>query len=172
MSEEIKHSLNDAWEIAGRRRFKTDTRNVIDVTLLGICITLFGLVATIRPDMISKNPFFTLQLVLAVPFFMCGLLARIKEAAYSDSRRWNKLSFISFTIAYGFFINSIGLLLSFIAVVYVAMAFFAVNTLLTLTRASIVISYDSSRLKSRIIRETIHIALIIFLGVLPALGVY
>ena len=82
------------------------------------------------------------------------------------------MSLISFTIAYGFFINSIGLLLSFITVAYVSMAFFAVNTLLTLVRAGIVISYNPAELKRRMSREVIHILLIIFLGVLPALGLY
>ena len=155
-----------------RDRFKADTRNVIDVTLLGICITLFGLVATIKPEMLSENPFFVLQLVLAVPFFVCGLFARVKEAAYGDPSRWKKLSFISFTLAYGFFINSIGLLLSFITPIYVALTFFAVNTLLTLIRASIVVSYSPSKLVGRIVREVLHISLIVFLGVLPALKVY
>jgi hypothetical protein len=155
-----------------QKRFKADTRNLIDVTLLGICIALFGLVATIKPEMVSENPFFTLQLVLAIPFFVCGLLARIKEAAYDDSSKWAKLSFISFTLAYGFFINSIGLILSFISPIYVSMTFFGVNTILTITRAAIVVSYQPQRLKSRVLREFSHIALILFLGVLPALGVY
>ena len=164
--------LNEQCIKDDRKRFKADTRNIIDITLLGICITLFGLVATIRPMIISQNSIFTLQLVLAVPFFMCGLLARIKEASYADCHRWRKLSLISFTIAYGFFINSIGLLLSFITVAYISMAFFAVNTLLTLLRASIVVSYNPQELKGRVFREFIHILLIVFLGVLPALGVY
>jgi hypothetical protein len=155
-----------------KSRFKVDTRNLIDVTLMGICVTFFGLVATIKPEMLSENPFFTLQLVLAVPFYVCGLLARIKEASHSDPYKWKKLNFISFTLAYGFFINSIGLILSFITPIYVAMAFFGVNTLLTLTRASIVVSYNPNKLKGRIFREFTHIALIVFLGVLPALKVY
>lgn len=155
-----------------QKRFKADTRNLIDVTLLGICITLFGLVATIKTEMLSQNVLFTLQLVLAVPFLICGMLARIKEATYSDSFRWRRLSFISFTLAYGFFINSIGLVLAFTTPVYIALIFFGVNTLLTLVRAGIVVSYSPGRLKSRIIREIAHIALIVFLGVLPALKVY
>jgi len=155
-----------------RKRFKADTRNIIDVTLLGICITLFGLVATIRPLIISQNSIFTLQLVLAIPFFMCGLLARVKEASYCDAYRWRMLSFMSFTIAYGFFVNSIGLLLSFITATYVSLAFFGVNTLLTLIRAGIVVSYNPSTVRSRVLREIVHIALIILLGVLPALGLY
>ena len=156
-----------------RKRFKAETRNLIDVTLLGICITFFGLVATIKPEMLSENPFFTLQLTLTIPFFVCGLLARIKEAVYKDSNRWKNLSFVSFTLAYGFLINSIGLILSFITPIYVSMTFFGVNTLLTLTRASVAVSYSRPRqLKGRGLREIIHIVLIIFLGVLPALKVY
>ncbi len=153
-------------------RFKADTRNLIDVTLLAIVITLFGLVATIKPEMVSENPLFTLQLVLAIPFFICGLFSRIKSAAYVDSSLWRVLGFVSFTLAYGFFINSVGLMLSFITAIYVSMAFFTVNTLLTLTRAGIVVYYDHSELPKRLFRELIHIALIIFLGVLPALKFY
>jgi hypothetical protein len=155
-----------------QKRFKADTRNLIDVTLLGICITLFGLVATIKSEMLSENPFFTLQLVLAIPFFVCGLLARIKEATYAEGERWRKLSVFSFTIAYGFLINSIGLMLSFITPVYTVIAFFGVNTLLTLMRAWISVSCIPSRLSNRIFREVVHIILIVFLGVLPALKVY
>lgn len=155
-----------------QKRFKADTRNLIDVTILGISITFLGLVATIKPEMLAQNPFFSLQLILVFPFLICGMWARIKEAAYTDSSRWAKLSFISFTLAYGFFINSIGLILSFIAPIYVALTFFAINTLLTLTRASIVVSYKPSKLKNRIVREIIHIALIVVLGVLPALNFY
>lgn len=162
----------DARSIEERRRFKADTRNIIDVTLLGICVTLFGLVATLKQEILAQNSIFTLQLVLAIPFFVCGLLARIKETSYNDSTKWTKLVFISFTIAYGFFINSVGLLLSFITPVYASMSFFGVNTLLTLIRAGIVISYTPSKLKSRIFREFIHIAIIVLLGVLPALNVY
>jgi hypothetical protein len=155
-----------------QKRFKADTRNLIDVTLLAIVITLFGLVATIKPEMVSQNPIFTLQLSLAIPFFICGLFSRIKEATYHDSSSWYVLGFISFTLAYGFFINSVGLMLSFITAIYVSIAFFAVNTLLTLTRAAITVSYSPSKLKERLFREIIHIALIVFLGVLPALKVY
>lgn len=155
-----------------RKKFKTDTRNQIDVALVGICVTLFALVATIRPEILSRDIFFTLQLTLAIPLFMSGLLARIKETAHADSARWRKLSFISFTFAYGFFINSIALLLSSIVATYISIIFLAVNTLLTLTRASIVVSYRPEKLKSRILREAFHLALIIFLGLLPILGLY
>ncbi len=155
-----------------QKRFKADTRNLIDVTLLAIVITLFGLVATIKPEMVSENPIFTLQLVLAIPFFICGLFSRIKEAAYHDSGLWYGLGFISFTLAYGFFINSVGLMLSFITAIYVSMAFFGVNTILTLARAGITVYHSPSRLKERFLRELLHIALIVFLGILPALKVY
>jgi hypothetical protein len=159
-------------EAEEQKRFRSDTRNLIDVTLLGICITLFGLVVTIKPEILIKNLLFTLQLVLTVPFFVCGLLARIKESSYSDSFRWTKLVFISFTLAYGFFVNSIGLLLSFTTPIFASMFFFGINTFLTIVRAGIVVSYNPAKLKSRILREIIHIAIIVFLGILPALKIY
>lgn len=155
-----------------RKQFKTDARNLIDVTLLGICITLFGLVATIRPTIISNSPVFTLQLVLSIPFFMCCLLARIKEATYHSPNRWYKLGYVSFTLAYGFFINSIGLLLSFIAPIYVALIFLAINTILTLTRGYIEISYKPHERKLITVREIFHLILIILLGVMPILHFY
>ena len=155
-----------------KRRFKADTRNLIDVTLMSIAITLFGLIATIKPELLSENIFFGLQLALTLPLFMCGLLSRIKEATYIKSDKWYNLSTFSFTTAYGFFINVVGLILAFISPLYMALAFFAVNTLLTLVRAGIVISYDKTELKKRVIRETYQILLIIFLGVLPALRIY
>jgi len=155
-----------------KKRFKVDTRNLIDVTLMSIAITLFGLIATIKPELLSENIVFGLQLALTLPLFMCGLLSRIKEATYTNSKRWAKLSALSFTTGYGFFLNVVGLIIAFIAPIYMSLAFFGVNTLLTLVRAGIVISYDSSELKKRIIRETYQILLIVFLGILPALGVY
>ncbi len=155
-----------------RKRFKTDTRNLIDTTLLAICITLFGLVASIKSQFLANNSFFTMQLVVAVPFFICGLLSRIKEASYADSSRWEKLSLISFTIAYGFFVNSVGILLSFVAPISASILFFAVNTGLSIVRACIVVSYRPSELNKRIIRELVHISMIVFLGVLPALNLY
>ncbi|MEI7718760.1 MAG: hypothetical protein WCI72_02745 [archaeon] len=155
-----------------KRRFKADTRNLIDVTLMSIAITLFGLIATIKPELLSENIVFGLQLALTLPLFMCGLLSRIKEATYVKSDKWYKLSTFSFTTAYGFFINVVGLILAFISPLYMALSFFGVNTLLTLVRAGIVVSYDKTELKKRIIRETYQILLIILLGVLPALRVY
>ena len=153
-------------------RYRAESKNFIDMTLLGICITFFALVATINPTLLQENVFFTLQLVLAIPFFICGLLARIKKTAYASSSRWEKLNFISFTLAYGFVINAIGLLLAVLVPIYVSMVFFGVNTMLTLVRESIAISYVPAELKKRLFRSLIHVGLIVFLGVLPALKIY
>ncbi len=154
------------------KRFKSDTRNLIDATLLGISITFFGLIATIKPELLSQNPLFTLQLVLIIPFVVTGLLSRIKEAAYERAKRWQWLTFASFTISYGFFINAVGLVLSFVTPLYISLIFFGVSMALTLLRASIVVSYVPSQLNSRVVREIIHVALIVFLGILPALRIY
>jgi hypothetical protein len=160
---------NKIKEKIERTKFKADTRNLIDVTLLSICITLFGLVATIKPEMLLRNPAFTLQLILAVPFFMCCLLARIKEATYIEAKLWYKLGYFCFTLAYGFFINSIALLLSIITPKYLALIFLAVNTGLTLARAFIEIHYKKHETRTILSREIVHMTIIIVLGVCPIL---
>jgi hypothetical protein len=150
-----------------RRRFKADARNLIDVTLLLVVITLFGLVATIKPELMSKSPVFTLQLVLSMPFFMCCLLARIKEATYPEAKLWYKLGYVSFTLAYGLFVNSMALLLSFIAPTYIALVFLVVNTLLTLVRGGIEIYYKKDETRIIVIREICHVGIIVLFGVIP-----
>ncbi|MEI7719032.1 MAG: hypothetical protein WCI72_04135 [archaeon] len=154
-----------------QRKFKSDTRNLIDVTLLGICITFFGLVATIRPELL-QNKIFTIQLVLTIPLFMCGLLSRIKEASYVDSQRWANLVFVSTVIGYGFFTNIIGLALSFITPIGIALTFFVTSIGLNWVRAGVVISYDKTQTKRRLIREIAQVAIIVFLGILPAIRFY
>ena len=155
-----------------RRRFKVDTRNAVDITLMGIAITLLGLIITIKPELLIDNPFLGIQLATVVPLFLCGLLSRIKEVSYSNSRRWSKLTRISFVVGYGFFINILGLILAFVAPIYLAMSFFAADLLLTVVRAGIVVSYNPQGFKERLSREAVQLLIIIFLGILPALRVY
>jgi hypothetical protein len=155
-----------------KRRFKVDTRNAVDITLMGIAITLLGLIITIKPELLIDNPFLGVQLATVVPLFLCGLLSRIKEVSYSNSKRWTTLAHISFYVAYGFFINILGLILAFVAPIYLAMSFFAIDLILTVIRAGIVISYNPNEFKSRIVREVSQLLIIIFLGILPALRIY
>jgi hypothetical protein len=155
-----------------KKRFKVDTRNAVDITLMGIAITLLGLIITIKPELLIDNPFLGIQLAAVVPLFLCGLLSRIKEVSYSDSKMWSKLTRISFVIGYGFFINILGLILAFVAPIYLAMSFFAADLLLTAVRAWIVVSYNPQGFKKRLAREVAQLLIIIFLGILPALRVY
>jgi hypothetical protein len=156
----------------GKKRFKVDTRNLVDVTLMGIAIALFGLIITIKPELLTESIFLGIQLALIIPFFLCGLLSRIKEATYSDSHRWRELARISFIIGYGFFINILGLILAFVAPIYLSISFFAIDLLLTAVRAGVVISYNPEGFKERIAREITQLLIIVFMGILPALRVY
>lgn len=156
----------------GKKRFKVDTRNLIDVTLLGITITLFGLIVTFRQELLTESYFLGIQLALIIPFFLCGLLSRIKEVVYSNSKRWTKLTHLSFIIGYGFFINIVGLTLAFVAPIYLSMLFFASDLILTAARAGIVISYNPTEFKGRMFREIVQLLIIVFMGILPALRVY
>jgi|GEM_PF-2927345 len=159
----------DIYEI---NKIKVGTRNLIDVTLLSICMTAFVLVATLNPAILAKNYLFTLQLVLAIPLFVCTLLARIKAAYKSDYKPWDNLGFISFTLAYGFFINVVGILLSLFTALSIVLVFFSVNIILDLIRTGIQIHQYQTRSSRPIFRIILHLLIIILLGILPACKIY
>ena len=158
-------------EKAEINNLKAHNKNLVDVTLLGICITVFTLVSTIKPVLFQEK-FFAIQLALTVPFFMSALISRIKQAYKKDYLKWGMLALISFTIAFGFLINVIGLLLSIFAPIYVAMAFFAANILLDLVRTGLSISLEKDRAKRDLTKSIVHLLMIVLLGILPALRVY
>lgn len=153
-------------------KFKSETRNKIDIALLAMCFTAFTFLAANNPKILSENIFLSFQLVFAIPLFINNLFSRIKQAYKDPNQKWDTLGFLSFTLAMGFFINFIGLLLTNFISIKIVMLFFFMNIFLALLRSSIQVYYEPSRLKSKLFRELFHIALIIFLGVLPALNVY
>jgi hypothetical protein len=110
--------------------------------------------------------------VFAIPLFINNLFCRIKQAYKDPRQKWDEIGFLSFTLAIGFFINSVGLLLTLFVSIKIVMLFFFLNIFLSLLRSSVQVYYEHSKLKSKVFREILHIALIIFLGILPALKAY
>jgi len=153
-------------------KFKSETRNKIDIALLAICFTAFSFLASNSPEILSNNIFLTFQLVFAIPLFMNNLFCRIKQAYKDSKQKWDEVGFISFTLAFGFFINFVGLLLALFVPINLVLIFFFLNIALAIMRSSIQVYYEPSKLKSKIFREALHIAIIVFLGILPALKVY
>jgi len=150
---------------------KSDSRVLTHLTLLGIVFTLFGLIVTINPELL-KNSFLSYQLVLAIPLFLSSIFTHSKMAYVKDATKWQRFGFITFIFAYGFLINSVGLLLVNFISYKIAIAFFIVNILSAISYSSISVAYDKRTLKKRIYRDLTFALIIIILGILPVLGIF
>jgi hypothetical protein len=159
-------------EVEGVTKFKAETRNKIDIALLAICFTAFSFLASNSPEILSKNIFLTFQLIFAIPLFMNNLFCRIKQVYKDPGQKWDEIGFFSFTIAFGFFINFVGLLLSLFVPINIVLMFFLLNIILSTMRSSVQAFYEPQKLKGKMFREILHLVLIVFLGVLPALKIY
>jgi hypothetical protein len=153
------------------KSIKLDTRNLIDATLLGISITLFALVATLKPEVLG-DAIFSVQLSLAIPLFMSALLTRSRTPFEKGKNIWDNVAFISHAFAYGFLINIVGLLLSLFVLKWIVILFFFVNIISGLTRSSIRVYLNPEKTRKRVFKELLHISIFIFLGLLPALKIY
>ncbi|HLC73947.1 MAG TPA: hypothetical protein VJH20_04905 [Candidatus Nanoarchaeia archaeon] len=146
---------------------KSDSRVLINVTLLGICFTLFTLIITIKPELLQKNLNLTLQLVSAIPLFMASSFARSKLGYTKDANKWNNFGFTTFLIAYSFLINVVGILLISLTSILVGLIYFSVNIATSIGYSMTDIAYDRKRLTERIVKDLAFILIIIFLGILP-----
>jgi len=154
------------------KKFKAETRNKIDIALLAICFTAFTFLASNSPQILSENIFISIQLVFAIPLFVNNLFCRIKQVYKDPKEKWEEIGFLSFTLAYGFFINVVGLLMALFVPIGVVLLFFALSMLLTVMRTYIQAYYEPAKIKRGFYREILYLVLVIFLGILPALGVY
>lgn len=153
-------------------QIKEDNRIRINVTLLGICFTLFTFLIAFNPPILKENIFLTLQLVCSIPLFMTSLLARTKASYTLGKSRWTNFGFITYIFAYAFLINVVGIfLISFISLL-AGITFFGFNIVLALIYSALEISYDKSRLKERFFKDFIFILILVILGILPAIGFY
>jgi hypothetical protein len=153
-------------------RVKEGTRISINLALLGICFTLFTFLIAFNPKILQENIWVTLQLVCAIPLLMTSLLARSKSTYTPEIKQWKYIGFITYLISYAFLINVIGIFLINSVLPLVGFMFFGLNIILALVYSSLEISYDSKKKTERLVKDFVFAAILIFLGVLPALGVY
>jgi len=80
-----------------------------------------------------------------------------------------RFGFITFIIAYGFLINSIGMMMAYMISVKVSMLFFLINIINPLTYSYMEIKDKEETFKSRFYKDALFIGIIVFLGILPSL---
>jgi hypothetical protein len=151
---------------------KAKSRLSINLTLLGVCFTIFTLVVTLNPELFKSSIFLSVQLTLAIPLLITSIFARATLGYTRNTRIWNKYGFISFMLAYSFLINVIGLLLSNVVNSNTSMIFYGANIFLALSYSYMEIKEDNAKIKARIKKDLIFILILVLGGIAPSLGIY
>jgi len=151
------------------RRSAIDKLNV-NLWLLGILFTVFTFLIATNAQLLRDNNLLAFQLTAAIPLMMSSIFAR-QRLAYASKREdeWHVYGFITFILAYGFLINSIGMTMSYMVSAKVSMLFFLINIINPLTYSYMEIKDKEESFKSRFYKDILFIAIIVFLGVLPSL---
>ena len=157
---------------AEKNILKSRARLKVNLTLLGICFTIFTFIIAVNPSLFKNNIFLASQLTIAIPLFITSIFARTKLGYSKKPKIWDKYGFITFMIAYSFLIDVIGILLSTLVNLNIGIIFFAVNIISALTYSFVEIKEDKAKIKSRIKKDLIFILILVFGGILPSLGVY
>lgn len=151
---------------------KEDTRLAVNRSLLAVCFALFTFIIALNPDLLKQNAILTLQLVCSIPLLMTSILARAKSVYTPQRKRWKNFGFVSYLLGYSFLINVVGIFLISYVTLSAGIIFFGMNVILALAYSVMEVSYDSSRFLERLIKDLTFSLIIIFLGLLPALGFY
>ena len=134
-----------------------------DVCFLSITMTLFVLILTVKSELLSSK-LITLQLVFAVSFWIATLMSQVKIVDHESLKRYYLFSKLSSGIALAFLYNTIGLLVA--RYVYLGIG------LIFLSLYLIYVLYSDIILKRKItFRGVMILAILIFGGILPALGI-
>jgi len=152
------------------RRVESSLKVKISTQLIVVSFIIFIFILTNRPEILSTEKIVSTQIVLSIPLLLTSALVRSKIFPHKMAR-WGLLGYVSFILGYAFLVNTIGILISSY-VLFIGMLFFIVNWILVLSYSSVSISYNKSAVKVRLFKDGFFILVQVFLGLLPALGVY
>lgn len=137
--------------------------------LLGVAITIFILILTIKSELLSYT-IMTAQLVLSIPFLMATMISNSKIVDEQTLCRYRVINRITSAIASAFLFNTIGLLVTkYVSLVIGIIFFLAFIILLTML---VFIDLEKTTFKNKLMNEILMIAMMIALGLLPALEYY
>lgn len=150
---------------------QVSSRLMINTRLLGVAITIFVLIVTLKSEILTDNKIITYELVLAIPFLLTSSLARSKLGYSSRPEKWNFLGWITYIIGYALLLNVIGIIVALYLDLNLAILFFVISWILSIVYSTIEVSYKKEKLKERIFKDSFFILLQLFLGLLPALRI-
>lgn len=164
--------LNHIRDIDEMRRHDAEARIRLNLALIGICFMLFTFIVAINPDLLKNHILLTIQLTLAIPFMITSTLSLSKLTKPRKIELWDRLGIFTFIVGYGFMINVVGILLSTFSMNWVGMLFYGVNLVLRWAYGMLELIEHPERKIINPLKELFFTALIVFLGILPSLGVY
>jgi len=150
-----------------------ERRSSMEVTigsrLLGVAITIFILIVTIKIELLAYT-IMTAQLILALPFLMAAMISNSKIVNQKTLSSYRILNRITSGIASAFLFNTLGLMVAKYISFLIGILFFVIFIVLLIIL--IFIDLDKTTIENKLISEVLMIALMILLGLLPALGLY
>jgi len=168
--KQVINKYMDEIKKENMRRSAVDKLNV-NLYLLAILFTVFTFLIATNAQLLRDNNLLAFQLTAAIPLILSSIFARQRLACASKrEKEWHTYGFITFILAYGFLINSIGMMMAYMISVKVSMLFFLINIINPLTYSYMEIRDKEESFKSRFYKDAFFIGIIIFLGVLPSLN--
>ncbi len=151
---------------------RSEFRLLINISLFSACIGALFFILTLRPDILSSTLFLPTQISLAVPFILSSLFSRARLGFTRKPEIWKGFAFATFLIGYTFIINSLGILLGLFVDPRVAMLFLMTNIALAVMYSILEVREHPAEIGSRIFKDLAFILLVLFGGLLPALGIW
>lgn len=140
----------------------------IDSRLLGVAITIFILILTIKSDLLSYS-IMTAQLILSLPFLMAAMISNSKIVNKHTLKSYHVINRITSSIAIAFLFNTLGLLVARYISFRIGVFFFMI--FIVLLFALMFIDLEKSTMVNKLMTEVLMIVLMVLFGLLPALGV-
>lgn len=149
---------------------KSNSRILMNTSLVVVAFAIFGLIVALESSLLASSVVVTIQLSMSIPFFFTSMLANSKLTYTKHAHHWDTLGWGTFVLGYGFLINVVGILVFILIGALPAIAFFALNIVLTLIYSAVEVSYNHKALPRRMAKDIVFILIIFLLGIVPVLG--
>ncbi|MBW6442670.1 hypothetical protein K0A97_02705 [Patescibacteria group bacterium] len=151
-------------------KLKSASRASITLWLLGASFTFFIFTANISPELFHENGLFSLQITITIPLLLSSAFSRSRQAYSKHPDKWNKYSFFTFILGYGFLINVIGTILGNFGGLKIGLIFFGVNILSDLSYSFVALHEQKKWFK--LYKSAFFISILFLGGILPLVGIY
>lgn len=150
---------------------RINARLMINSMLAGAVVSMFFLIASIQPKILTDNPILATQMVLAVPFLVSACMANSYLEHAKNKKLWYNFGWFTFISGYAFTLNAIGIIISLVTSIKIGLIFYSFSFLLPLAYSFMLVVFEKKSLIERIVKDFIFLGLQLVLGVLVILGI-